>query len=218
MFGYLLNIIITIKERLPFIWNVFEFINGKLFYYNNRMIYKSLYYYFDFFNSKSKFKIKLITISDIRSLMLLIDRLELNQKTFFEPHAFSYRSIKSLIYNKSFIMVGIFDDSKLIGYSFLRCFLNHKCFIGRLVDKDYRRQGIGNIMNEILYNTAWKSGFRIFATISKNNNLVMNAHKNNPYMKRLKDLKEDYLLVEFVKPQNKIIKKHFLNMHSFICY
>jgi len=56
-------------------------------------------------------------------------------------------------------------------------------------------------MNNIMYNTAWRSGFRCLSTISKNNKLVMRSHANNKALKVLKTLPNDYLLVEFVRPE-----------------
>ena len=58
------------------------------------------------------------------------------------------------------------------------------------------------IMNNIMYNSAWDSGFRCLSTISKNNRLVMRSHSSNKAMRILTKLDDDYLLVEFNKPKN----------------
>jgi hypothetical protein len=96
-------------------------------------------------------------------------------------------------------MMGVFEKDKLVGYFFLRCFWNRKCFVGRLIDYNYRGKGIGWIMNNIMYNVAWDSGFRCLSTISRNNKAVMTAHSRNPAMIILKELQNDYMLVEFVR-------------------
>ena len=54
-------------------------------------------------------------------------------------------------------------------------------------------------MNFIMYETAWRMGFRCLSTISRNNIAVMRAHAKNPTMVVLKELSNDYLLVEFVR-------------------
>ena len=95
-------------------------------------------------------------------------------------------------------MMGTFADQKMVGYFFLRFFANRKCFVGRLIDKEYRGKGIGYEMNKIMYNTAWEMGFRCLSTISKNNKSVMGAHAKNSAMIVLKELQNDYLLVEFI--------------------
>jgi hypothetical protein len=71
--------------------------------------------------------------------------------------------------------------------------------VGRFVHKDFRSQGIGHSMNLIMYQAVWQSGFRAFATISQDNDLVMQSHKNNPYLQIRKQFPDNYLLVEFVK-------------------
>jgi GNAT superfamily N-acetyltransferase len=71
--------------------------------------------------------------------------------------------------------------------------------VGRLTDKDYRGIGIGKAMNRIMYETAWRMGFRCLSTISRNNTLVMKAHAENRNMVVLKELAGDYMLVEFVR-------------------
>ena len=96
-------------------------------------------------------------------------------------------------------MMGAFDKERLAGYFFLRFFASKKCFVGRIIDKPYRGKGIGNIMNHIMYQTAWRMGFRCLSTISKNNHAVIRAHAKNTSMVVLKELQNDYLLVEFVK-------------------
>jgi hypothetical protein len=95
--------------------------------------------------------------------------------------------------------MGVFFNDQLVGYFFLRCFINKKCFVGRLVDRNHRGKGIGKTMNDILYHTAWDAGFRCFATVSKNNELVMKAHSQNKHLKVLKEMKDNHLLVEFVE-------------------
>jgi hypothetical protein len=67
-----------------------------------------------------------------------------------------------------------------------------------LIDQKYRGRGIGVVMNSIMYETAWRMKFRCLSTISRNNNSVMRAHSGNRNMKVLKELKNDYLLVEFI--------------------
>lgn len=42
----------------------------------------------------------------------------------------------------SFLMMGVFDGNKLIGYFFLRFFMNRHSFTGYLVDYNYQGQGI----------------------------------------------------------------------------
>ncbi|NSW94698.1 MAG: GNAT family N-acetyltransferase [Bacteroidales bacterium] len=140
-----------------------------------------------------------IAVSDLNNLQILINSQVKDDLKFFNPHGFDLKSLERQYKNPAFLMMGAFDGDKMIGYFFLRFFINKKCFVGRLIDKDYRGKGIGQVMNTIMYETAWKMGFRCLSTISKNNEMVMKAHARNPYMKILKELDNDYLLVEFVR-------------------
>jgi hypothetical protein len=118
--------------------------------------------------------------------------------TYFKPHSFELDAIVKQARKSSFLMMGAFNDDNLIGYFFLRMFVNRKCFVGRLIDKDYRGHGIGLIMNHIMYGIAWRMRFRCLSTISRHNHAVMRAHSGNRHMVVLKELKDDYLLVEFL--------------------
>ena len=135
---------------------------------------------------------------DSRLLFNLINSQPASDLEYFKPHAFDENSIQKQMKKKSFLMMGAFDNDSLVGYFFLRFFANKKCFVGRLIDKKYRGLGIGWIMNDIMYQTAWGMNFRCLSTISKNNNAVINAHLTNRHMIVLKELKNDYLLVEFL--------------------
>ena len=131
----------------------------------------------------------------------LLDNLEPDLRSFFEPHPVDYPALKKVLKTPSFFMLGVFDSKdELLGYFFLRCFLNKKCFVGRYVAGPHRNRGIGKTMNRILYHTAWDAGFRCFATFSPENKLIMKAHASNPCMQVRKTLSNGYLLVEFVKP------------------
>ena len=145
------------------------------------------------------FSYRRLDTKDAELVYDLIHAQEASDLEFFHPHGFDLNSIRKQFMNFSFLMMGAFEGDKLAGYFFLRFFVNKKCFVGRLIDKNYRGKGIGHVMNTIMYETAWRMGFRCLSTISRNNSLVMRAHSKNPNMKVLKELQNDYLLVEFVR-------------------
>jgi len=153
------------------------------------------------------FQFRIFTPNDLNSLKKLLDRQNPADLKYFNPHGFSDHEIQKTFQNPAFIMMGAFKDSDLVGYFFLRFFWNKKCFVGRLVDSKYQAKGIGKVMNDIMYNIAWGSGFRCLSTISKNNKAVMTAHAKNKTMRVLKKLENDYLLVEFVEPDKRELNK-----------
>jgi len=141
-----------------------------------------------------------IAIKEQNALKLLIEKQASGRLEYFKPHGFDEKSLHKALKNPSFLMFGAFEGSDLVGYFFLRCFWNKKCFVGRLIDQPHEGKGIGRVMNSIMYNIGWRSGFRVLSTISKNNKLVMKSHANNQNMVVKKELSNDFLLVEFKKP------------------
>jgi len=195
----MIKLLIALKKRMPFIWRFVEYNNGLIFrvLFYNRIKYNAarvLEYY-----TKEQFTYRFLTQNDLQALHELFQRQNQEQFRFFKPHNFDLKTLKRLFKNPSFFMFGVFDNNELAGYFFLRCFSNKKGFIGRLVDANYQGQGMGKIMGKILYQIAWDSGFRIFSTISIKNVASFNSHKANQNLKIVKELSDNYYLVEFVK-------------------
>lgn len=193
------KILIFIKHRLSFLWQFIEWGNSMVFslFFTSKMqtilpgVFKKY--------SQPPFDYRKLDQNDAEGIFDLINRQESTDLTYFHPHEFDIASIKKQLSNPAFEMMGAFDHNKLVGYFFLRLFANKECFVGRLIDIEYRGIGIGNVMNKIMYETAWRMNFRCLSTISKNNMAVMNAHAKNRDMVIRKELNNDYLLVEFVK-------------------
>jgi|ADurb_Leu_02_Slu_FD_contig_123_12719_length_2659_multi_3_in_1_out_0_3 hypothetical protein len=195
------QILLFIKHNLGFIWIIIERVNDLLFYllYHKRLdkvareVFKEIQHHSVVF--------KRISIAESASLYELIRNQPASDLTYFKPHSFEFKSIVRQTRKPSFLMMGAFINDSLVGYFFLRLFVNRKCFVGRLIDKNYRGHGIGVTMNRIMYEIAWRMKFRCLSTISRNNHAVIKAHSGNRYMSVLKELKDDYLLVEFL-PDN----------------
>jgi RimJ/RimL family protein N-acetyltransferase len=193
------KIMIFIKHNLSFLWILVEWCNGTLFY----LLYPSgiervLHLVFKE-AANPLFSYKRLTQFDVGAVQDIINSQLPSDLEYFKPHSFDQSSIRKQFRNPSFLPMGFFDGEKLIGYFFLRFFVNKKCFVGRLIDKDYRGKGIGLIMNTIMYEIAWRMGFRCLSTISRKNTSVMKAHSKNKNMIVLKELQNDYLLVEFIR-------------------
>lgn len=197
------RILLLIKHNLGFIWKIIERVNNFLFslLYSKRLervtreIFEEIHHHHVICRK--------IYFADSAKLYELIKNQPTSDLTYFKPHSFELDSIARQIRKSSFLMMGAFSDDKLVGYFFLRMFVNRKCFVGRLIDQEYRGQGIGLIMNRIMYEIAWRMKFRCLSTISRNNHAIMRAHSGNRHMVVLKELKDDYLLVEFL-PDNSI--------------
>ena len=128
----------------------------------------------------------------------MIDRQGSDRLRHFQPHGFAMADLEHALSNPAFLMFGVFYDGAPVGYFFLRCFWNKKCFVGRLIDQSHEGKGIGMVMNQVMYNTAWRSGFRCMTTISRANESVMRSHRNNPHVRIVQELPDNRLMLEFL--------------------
>lgn len=189
-----------IKTKHSKIWSFIEKMHSRIFgVFYAQSLKNSLQHQLDEITN-NQISFRFLTQSDVPDLLLLLNTLEPELRGYFEAHAFTKIAIKKQLKNQALIMLGAFQAKRMVGYFFLRAGINKKCFVGRLLHKDFRNEGIGNKMSHILHKAAWQSGFRVFATLSPNNTLVMRSHKKNANMKLLKELPDNYWLVEFVKP------------------
>lgn len=193
------RLFIFIKHNLGFVWRFIEVINGFTFniIYGSRV--KRLLNEVINETDSTIVNCRRLKLTDLDFLYDLIKNQNDDDLKYFQPHGFDKTSLERQLKNPALLMMGTFIDHRLGGYFFLRFFTNKKCFVGRLIDHNYRGRGIGLLMNAIMYEIAWRLGFRCLSTISKKNSSVMKAHATNPNIVILKELANDYLLVEFVR-------------------
>ena len=192
------RILLFVKHRLPWLWGLIDWLNARLF----RMLHKkSMAKEVD--RAFLEFRLnglqyRSLATGDLPALVKLLNAQGQERLRYFQPHGFDLESLTKMHRNPAFLMFGVFRDNILVGYFFLRCFWNRKCFVGRLIDHAHEGQGIGRVMNQIMYHIAWRSGFRCMTTISRDNQFIMRAHANNPHARVLGPLANGYLLVEFI--------------------
>jgi len=195
------RVMIFIKHHLLILWRLIEWGNGVLFsFFFRPSLEKVLPLVFRAF-TKPPYLFRRLDASDSNTLFKLLNTQSASDLTYFNPHGIDLESIKKQFRNHAFLMMGVFYEDKMAGYFFLRFFINKQCFVGRLIDKDFRGKGIGQVMNQIMYEISWRISFQCLSTISKNNIAVMKAHAKNPAMVIIKELENNYMLVKFV-PDN----------------
>ena len=192
------RILLFIKHRIPWLWIGIDWLNARLYgiLHQKNMAQKAERAFYQF--KLAGFEFRPLVKFDLYDLKALLERQKSERLEYFRPHGFDYASLKKMHANPAFLMFGVFTGQRMIGYFFLRCFWNWKCFVGRLIDEPYEGKGVGHVMNEIMYNTAWWSGFRCFTSISRDNKWIMRAHAKNPHAKFISDLANGYQLVEFL--------------------
>lgn len=193
------RILIFIKHHLGFVWGIIEKVNARGFaLFFGKRLRNETKGVFDTVNLPA-YQFREVEWDDLESLWELLQKQPGEDLEYFKPHDFDMGSLRKQKRNAAFLMMGVWDGPRMIGYFFLRFFMNRKCFVGRLIDGEYRGKGVGKGMNYLMYNIAWNMKFRCLSTISRNNKAVMQAHSKNQAMVVLKELDNDFLLVEFVR-------------------
>ena len=72
---------------------------------------------------------RLVDVNDAGRLADFFARQPEESYKWFRPHAFDEKAMKKLLKNKSYIIYVQEEDGEIIGYAFLRCFINGKCFL-----------------------------------------------------------------------------------------
>ncbi|ODS63306.1 MAG: hypothetical protein ABS41_07375 [Arenimonas sp. SCN 70-307] len=191
--------LLFVKHRLPVLWTLVDWLNARLFAFRHASRMRGVV---DEVCSEfllPGFEFRSLGASDLLALSLLIERQGEDRLRYFQPHGFDPRTLGRMLSNPAFLMFGVWEKDEICGYFFLRCFWNRRCFVGRLIDKEFERRGIGRVMNQIMYHIAWRAGFRCMTTISRHNRAVMRSHERNPHARLLGELPNDYLLVEFTQ-------------------
>lgn len=195
----MIRIFKLLKLHIPQLWNYIEYLNGivvdalfgirisnaVLKYANNQQIGKYTY--------------RKLLESDLLKLVDLFASQPDGFDQYFKPHDFDLDSICKQFKNKSFVMFGVFDGSNIIGYFFIRFFANKKAFRGKMVDKDHQGQGIAKNMGRITGNIAFDAGFRLFATISKDNLSSWASSSAVNEIHIIEELPNNYFYIEYTK-------------------
>ena len=156
-----------IKERCGFLWDMVEWVNATLFTCLYRKKLKEIPNVLE--KCSSSFIIRETTVMDVKPLVRFFSEQPLDAYTFFKPHGFDEKSVEKVIKNKAFLTYVVIDGNSIVGYFFLRSFVNGKCFKGRMVDYRWRNKGIAKQMGIAINSIAILLDMRIFTTISPNN-------------------------------------------------
>ena len=136
-----------LRDKLSWLWNIIEWVNGVIFYFRYRNRLKA----FTFNTVPDGYEIVPIKKIPTSDLVAFFKRQPEDAYTYFRPHGFDVKSIKLLQRNKAFLGYVLKDNinGAIAGYCFNRCFFHGQGFRGRMVDIDYRGKGLGTAMNKI---------------------------------------------------------------------
>ena len=186
-----------LRDKLSWLWNIIEWINGVIFY----MRYGKKLKTFSFTTVPNGYDIVPIKCIPTSELIAFFERQPEEAYTYFKPHGFDVKNIKLLQRNKSFLGYVLKDKANdtIAGYCFNRCFFHGLGFRGRMVDIDYRGKSLGTAMNKILNEVGFSIDLRLFETVSKDNIASYRSAMSASNVKVVKELPHNELYLEIVK-------------------
>ena len=185
-----------LRDRLSWLWNIIEWINGVIFY----MGYGKKLKAFSFTTVPDGYEIVPIKSIPTNELVAFFKHQPEDAYTYFRPHGFDAKSIKLLQRNQAFLGYVLKDKTNgaIAGYCFNRCFFHGLGFRGRMVDIDYRGKGLGTAMNKILNDVGFNIGLRLFETVSKDNVASYKSALSASNVNVVKELSHNELYLEIL--------------------
>lgn len=184
-----------IKERCGFIWNALDWGNESLFVLIHKNDLREIPQILADV-SNEMFTIRMAEDEDAPKLTQFFSEQPEEAFEFFKPHNFDEKSVLKVLRNKSFMTFVVAEGEDIVGYFFLRSFINGKCFKGRMVDYRQRNRGIAKLMGRAINKIATHLGMRIFTTISPENYASLASTKAVNDIKIVKTLKNGYYYIE----------------------
>lgn len=185
-----------LRDKLSWLWNIIEWVNGMIFYLRYRKRLKA----FSFTTIPYGYDIMPIKSIPTSALVTFFEHQPEEAYTYFRPHGFDAKSINLLQRNKAFLGYVLKDNTNgaIAGYCFNRCFFHGQGFRGRMVDIDYRGKGLGTAMNKILNEVGFGIGLRLFETVSKDNVASYRSAMSASNVKVVKELEHNELYLEIL--------------------
>lgn len=195
----MIRLLLYIKRKGSFLWNAISTANDWLFglLYERRIRKHAATVLRE--HRDTRFTFRMIEERDLDPLTAFFQQQEEQAFTYFKPHCFDQQTLRQLHSSHSFFLFGAFNPRKeIIGYCFLRCFINRQAFRGKMVDKHYQGRGIAKEMGRLLSDICWRSHFRLFATVAKENTSSLRSSGAVNTIRIVNELPNDYIQVEYL--------------------
>ena len=183
-----------LRDKFPFVWNGVEWLNALLFF----LLYRKRLSSLAFDGLTEEYVIRPTSSDDVPALVAFFKAQPETAFKFFHPHGFDRDSVAKVVANRSFLTYVVLHDEEIVGYFFLRCFLNGKGYRGRMVDYRWNNKGIGKLMSKALNRIALSLRIRIYSTISPENYASLASMKATCGMKIIKTLENGYHYIEIL--------------------
>ena len=140
--------------------------------------------------------VRLADINDAGRLADFFARQPEDSYKWFRPHGFDEATLWKLLRRKSYIVYVMEEDDEIIGYAFLRCFVNGKCFLGKMVDVNHQGKGVCTKLCAVGMNVVETLGWRMFESINKENIGSMKASQKACDVIVVEELEDGDVLIE----------------------
>ena len=183
-----------LQDRLPFLWDIVEWVNSTLFVLRYGKRLKCIPTILNKYGGVYQFR--QATSSDIEDLVAFFQEQPSLSYEYFKPHDFNAKTIKKLVKRKSHLFFIVLDHHKVVGYYFLRSFFMGKSYLGKIVDENYRGKGIGKLMCLSAMEVAVSVGLHMYETISKDNLASLYSSQKVLDVKIIEEMDNNYIYVE----------------------
>lgn len=184
-----------IKEHLRFVWDVVEWGNAEAFSLIHKQGLKDISAILEKC-STGEFSVRMTLKEDVEGLVSFFEEQPKEAFTFFKPHGFEAKSLGKVLRNKSFLTFVVTANETIVGYFFLRCFVNGKSFKGYIVDHRQRGKGIAKLQGVAMNLITEHLGLRMYASISPENVSSLAVARSVNDIKIIKTLENGYYLIE----------------------
>lgn len=185
-----------LRDRFGFLWNLVEWGNALVFALTHRAALKKIPAILR--ECSGQYTLRMAESADAAPLAKFFSEQPEESFEFFKPHAFDEKTLAKIILNKAFLTFLVLDGEKIVGYFFLRCFVNGKCFRGKIVDYRYRGKGIAKLQGLAMTKISVATGIRMFGTISPDNYASLASSKAVNEVRIVETLDNGYYYIEYL--------------------
>ncbi len=185
-----------LRDKFGFLWNLIEWGNAFVFALTHKSALKKIPAVLQ--ECSETYTLRLTEPADAPALAKFFAEQPEESFEFFKPHAFDEKSLLKIIRNKAFLTFLVLDKDAIVGYFFLRCFVNGKSFRGKIVDYRYRGKGIAKLEGEAMTRVSTTLGIRMFGTISPDNYASLASSKAVNEVVIVKTLDNGYYYIEYL--------------------
>lgn len=185
-----------LRDRFGFIWNLVEWGNALVFALTHKAALKKIPAILQ--ECSGTYTLRVAELADATALATFFAEQPDDAFKFFKPHAFDEKTLSKIIRNRAFLTFLVLDGEKIVGYFFLRCFMNGKSFRGKIVDFRYRGKGIAKLQGLAATKVASALEMRVFGTISPENYASLASSKAVNEVRIVETLENGYYYIEYL--------------------